>query len=381
PQDIATGSSPTFAGLLLNGDLDVTGTVTIPLDCTGNLNGGALTTNGSGQIVCSNDEGGGGGGAPTDATYLVAALNAALTDERALASGSNIQFTDGGANGSFTIATVQNPTFTTSVTTPLLTSTGAMNITPGGALTVGAVGQTVLLQGSTSTITSSAGNDIVLNSGDTINLQDNTIITGTLNVSSTVTGGTYNGQTISAAASLTGTLSVATSVTTPSLIFTGAGSNGNLQVANLGQSTTYTLPDPGQATADICLSTGNCVGGSGGAPNNAAYLTVGNNATLSGERAIAVNATNLSFTDGGADGSYTINTIQNIATTSTPTFGGLTLNGNLILGTNTLQGTTAAIDFTNFDVTSGGAVTAVGVNAGTGLIQGTGGLTVTGAIT
>jgi hypothetical protein len=382
PQDLASISSPTFAGLLLNGGLTLTGTITTGLDCSGNLNDGALTANAGGQIVCSNDDGGGGGGAPIGATYLVTALDAALTAERALAAGANIQFTDGGANGSFTIATVQNPAFTTSVTTPLLTSTAAMTITPGGALTVGAVGQTALIQGSTSTITSSAGNDIILNSGDTIELQDSTNITGALAVTGNVTGGTYNGQTINATASFTGTVSVATSVTTPSLILTGAGSNGTLQVANLGQVTTFTLPDPGQATADICLSTGNCVGGgAGGAPNSAAYLTIGNNATLTSERAIAVNATNLSFTDGGANGSYTINTIQNIATTSTPTFAGLTLNGNLSMGANTIQGTTAAIDFTSFDVSSAGAVTAVGVNAGSGLLQGTGGITVAGTVT
>ncbi|HTE21846.1 MAG TPA: NosD domain-containing protein [Candidatus Limnocylindria bacterium] len=139
-----------------------------------------------------------------------------------------------------------------------------------------------------------------------------------------------------------------------------------------------TFPD---LDGTVCLDSGNCLGGAGGAPNNAAYLTIGNNATLSGERAIAVNATNLAFTDGGANGSYTINTVQNIATTSTPTFAGLTLNGNLNIGANTIQGTAAAIDFTNFDVSSAGAVTAVGVNAGSGLLQGTGGLTVGGTVT
>ncbi len=240
-----------------------------------------------------------------------------------------------------------------------------------------------------------------------------------------------------------------TSITTPQLILTGAGSNGTLQVANLGQSTTYTLPDPGGATATLCLTTGNCAGlgggitgsgtsgaiakftgaatigdsllsesgstvtvggtlgvntitptasftvgvsgqamtlqgnassvfkatsggftttlgfdvptanvsinmpalaagsynfcttsgncvggGGGGAPNSAAYLTIGNNATLTNERAIAVNVTNLQVTDGGANGSYTINTIQDIATTSSPVFAAATLSNasSLTLG-------------------------------------------------
>jgi hypothetical protein len=59
----------------------------------------------------------------------------------------------------------------------------------------------------------------------------------------------------------------------------------------------------------------------------------------------------------------------------------ITAGAGINLGSQTLQGTTAVIDFTNFDVSSGGAVTAVGVNAGTGLLQGTGGLTVSGAVT
>jgi hypothetical protein len=57
-----------------------------------------------------------------------------------------------------------------------------------------------------------------------------TSITGTLAVSSTVTGGTYNGQTISSAASLTGTLAVTGATTLNSRLLgghsttTGAGS-------------------------------------------------------------------------------------------------------------------------------------------------------------
>lgn len=114
---------------------------------------------------------GGSGGAPNAANYLVTALDGTLTNERALLAGANIAFTDGGAGGSFTVATVQNPTFTTSVTTPLLTSTGAFSLTPGGAMTLGSTGQTALLQGTTTTITSNgAGNDITLTSPDLISL-------------------------------------------------------------------------------------------------------------------------------------------------------------------------------------------------------------------
>jgi hypothetical protein len=47
--------------------------------------------------------GGGGGGAPTNASYLVLGNNATLTNERALALGTGLSATDGGANSTYTI--------------------------------------------------------------------------------------------------------------------------------------------------------------------------------------------------------------------------------------------------------------------------------------
>jgi hypothetical protein len=45
----------------------------------------------------------GGGGAPTDAQYLVSALNGTLSAERLLTAGVNTKLTDGGANGNLTV--------------------------------------------------------------------------------------------------------------------------------------------------------------------------------------------------------------------------------------------------------------------------------------
>src|SRR5262249_24466191 len=55
------------------------------------------------------------------------------------------------------------------------------------------------------------------------------------------------------------------------LLFSNASNAnlGTLQTAVLGQNTTYTLPDPAGASATICLSTGNCLGGGSGGANTA----------------------------------------------------------------------------------------------------------------
>jgi len=53
--------------------------------------------------------GGGGSAAPTDAEYVVMALNGTLTNERKLTAGSRISITDGGAGGNVTIAADASP--------------------------------------------------------------------------------------------------------------------------------------------------------------------------------------------------------------------------------------------------------------------------------
>ncbi|MBI5357884.1 hypothetical protein HZB74_03500, partial [Candidatus Saccharibacteria bacterium] len=60
PQDIATISSPTFANLVLTGNFNLGGVLDLPLNCSINANGGSLTTNASGQVICSDDDNAGG---------------------------------------------------------------------------------------------------------------------------------------------------------------------------------------------------------------------------------------------------------------------------------------------------------------------------------
>ncbi|MCW1908302.1 MAG: hypothetical protein KIH63_003080 [Candidatus Saccharibacteria bacterium] len=143
--------------------------------------------------------GGGGGGAPNTAQYLVVSLDGTLSNERNLSAGTNIGFTDNGANGSFVIATVNNPTFSTSVTTPSL------------------IGSTTLTLSSTG-----AGNDIIIDGADILDVQDNSVFTGTITANNTATfnsdidivlAGTEN---VSLTSDLAGSVNVVSLVATPS---------------------------------------------------------------------------------------------------------------------------------------------------------------------
>src|SRR5690606_29814568 len=128
---------------------------------------------------------GGGGGAPSSASYLTLAADGALGAERVLTAGLNMAFTHAGANSTLTIGTVSNPSFSTSVTTPLLTSSGSLTITPGGNLTVGATGQAFALQG-TGASTISADN-----SGNTTTAGFTTPTADTTSTSPALAAGAY----------------------------------------------------------------------------------------------------------------------------------------------------------------------------------------------
>ncbi len=69
------------------------------------------------------------------------------------------------------------------------------------------------------------------------------------------------------------------------------------------------------------------VGGGGPvAPSDAEYIVVSLDGDLSAERVLAVNATNLSLTDAGVNDNITVDTIQDIDVTATPTFAGMTIS-------------------------------------------------------
>src|SRR5690606_4361496 len=138
--DLGSGASP-FRDLYLGG------TATNNFRIMGSASAARTITlpDASGEICLNtgNCVGSGGGSAPSGASYITLGLSGDLTAERVLTAGTNIQINDGGANDNLTVSTVDNPTFSTSVTTPQLTSSGALSITSSGALSVGSSSQTL----------------------------------------------------------------------------------------------------------------------------------------------------------------------------------------------------------------------------------------------
>lgn len=174
---------------------------------------------------------------------------------------------------------------------PTFAAVNTSTITPGGAMTLGATTQTALLQGLVTTITSTgAGNDIVLNSADTIELQDNTNITGALNVSgnAVLQGGSL---TVGVASSQTGSVAFKHSASA----FTGT-----LVQGALGGDRTYTLPD---ASGTVCLTSGNC---SGAASTLQDAYNSGNTIATTTARDLSV-----TLADTATDSNFTVTTATN----------------------------------------------------------------------
>lgn len=203
-----------------------------------------------------------------------------------------------------------------------ITSSGGLNITPGGTLIIGATAQTLTLQGNASTTLSATNgaNTTTLNFQSptaTVTYRLPTAAAGTYDVCSTagncagVGGGvTTAGGTINRLAKFTAAQGIGdstitdngTSVTTSvdliiqggdvtvgvantqvgtiNFAHSGSGFLGSITQGALTNNRTYTLPD---ANGTFCLTTGNCTGSGSNSTLQAAY-DAGNSITTSNSR-------------------------------------------------------------------------------------------------
>ncbi len=102
-------------------------------------------------------------------------------------------------------------------------------------------------------------------------------------------------------------------------------------------------------TIDFSGATVTGIAGGGSVGTGEPFLTTTASATLTAERILTA-GTGVTVTDGGANSPMTVAIGQSVATTATPTFGAMTLNGNLTMNGNDITSNA------NLDLTSDASV-------------------------
>lgn len=416
-------ATPAGAGLcLLSGATDVSWGV-----CSGG-GGGVTSLDGlTGVLTLANSSGSG----------ATVTINDASTAAKGIASFSSTNFTA----SSGLINTIQN---INTAATPTFAGLNANSLTPSAALTVGATGQTLTLQGSASTtVTATGGGQTttigfsgsptgavtynfdraatagsyticttigncagsgsgVTTSGGTINTVPkftasqalgNSIITD--NGSTVTIGGTLAVNSLTPTAALTigatgqsltlqGNGSTALTATsggiTNSLVFaTPATSGKTITIPNATGTVAVTATGPlaldaaGNLTCSSCVTSGGGGGGVGavdslnsltGALTIANASTGGSTITINDATTAAKGIASFSSTNFTAS-SGAVNTIQNINSTATPTFGALTLQNANALTLGTTGTSTGAALFKGSTAASGTITLTLATNAPT----------------
>ena len=258
-------------------------------------------------------------------------IDNASTTTKGIASfnGSNFTVSGGAVN------TIQD---INSGSTPTFAGVNTNNITPSAALTVGVSAQTALLQGSTTTITSNgAGNNIILNSAGTIELQDNTNVSGSISTTGdiAVNGGditSTGGLNITPGGALTvGVSSQALTLqggATTSLRATSGANTTVVAFTNPVANTTLNFPALSAGTYTICTTSGNCSGAA------ATLQSTYNNST---DPEIVLDATRgaLTIRDNASPLGANLLEVQN--NSGSATYLAVTSNGIAVTGTATVS--------------------------------------------
>ncbi len=366
---VATVSGTTFTGPIvgaLNGGF--TGSLTItaagtPFITSPSGNIITILTSSNGQIVLSGS--GANIGAPKGAQYLTLALDPELTSERVLTAGNGLTLSDTGANGTATLAINNGIVATVSGTTFTGPIVAAANGGITGSITVITTGVPYITAPANNAITVSTGSNgqIILSasisggSGASVGAQYLQLASDATNTSERVFTPSTGLKAVDAGANSTYTLSINDGVvaTLSGSTFTGAilaasagGITGSITQTRSG--TPFITSPSGNA---ITVSTGSngqiilsaSISGGSGAPTTSPYVTIGNDGSLSAERALTA-GTGIILTDGGANSTVTLG-INNgiVATVSGTTFTGAVLGAAAGGFTGSLTQTRAGTPF------------------------------------
>jgi hypothetical protein len=361
---VTGSSSPTITGFgtyngqTISSAASFTGTVGVATGLTVSAGGitdtGNILQNGAGTFTT-----GTGNVSLNGATTIVANQNLTLSSGTGVFSQTYVSTATGSQSARTLSVTNSNATSTaTTVNGDSISLVGTNNTNAGENVLNG-----INFNNVTPT-TNNTFNGLNFGTGYTNLLQSANV---TITAAGAVTAGTYNGQTISSAASFTGTVGVATGLTVGS-----TGNNGTLTLnngtsgdqvvlqANGTQATSATISFPAITASDtVCLQNkGNCSGSNGGS-GDTSYIFNTTTAQSPGNIDIISTASAVAATLEGASGQNILNLLSSSGGSPVADF---TSTGELVVSNNDINGATITGGTLSGGTVSGGTLTSTAVN-------------------